>query len=145
MTVQISVADWIQATMSIVTAAGVGIAAWQLHLTKEQAQAQFEDSLTEQYRRITADLPLQALLGKPLADGDLDLHLRPFYEYFDLSNEQAFLASNRRLRASTWQNWKEGIEQHLSRPAFKQAWMALDPHLDGSFDSLRALFPAANR
>lgn len=131
----------VQTIASVATAVGVGIAGWQLRVTKQQAQTQFEDSLVAQYRRITANIPLDALLGRHLDPDALQASLRAFYNYFDLSNEQAFLAAANRLRASTWANWREGIEQHFRRVAFQQAWAALSPALDGSFDDLRAGFP----
>lgn len=133
--------EWIQTIASVATAVGVAIAAWQLWVTKQQAQSQFEDSFSEQYRRIAAQVPLSALLGRSLSNPDLESSLRAFYEYFDLSNEQAFLAARKRLRSETWSNRREGIEQHFARPAFKQAWQLLAPDLDGSFDSLRLLLP----
>lgn len=133
--------EWISTFASIATAIGVGIAAWQLAITKRQAQSTFEDEFAKQYRAISTELPLKALLGKPLSDAELTEHLRPFYNYFDLSNEQAFLAVQGRLRAETWRNWREGIEQHLKRPAFVQAWQRLEPDLDGSFDDLKELLP----
>jgi hypothetical protein len=129
----------IQSVTSISTAVGVGIAASQLIISKRQAQSQFEDAFAEQYRRITASLPLSALLGCRLEESELNDSLRTFYNYFDLSNEQAFLAANGRLRKETWENWREGIEQHFARPAFTQAWDRLSPDLDGSFDDLKAL------
>lgn len=135
----------IQSIASVATAIGVGIAAWQLSVSKRQAQSQFEDSFVEQYRRIAAELPLPALLGQPISDSDLQSSLRTFYNYFDLSNEQAFLAARRRLRCETWSNWREGIEQHMNRPAFGQAWEHLEPYLDGSFDDLRLLLPDLTR
>jgi hypothetical protein len=89
--------ELVQTFASIATAIGVAIAAWQLYLTKQQTESQFEDSFTEQYRRIAAHLPLSALLGQPLDNAELKSSLRAFYEYFDLSNEQAFLAARGRL------------------------------------------------
>lgn len=133
--------DWIQTTASVATAIGVAIATWQLYHTKQQSQSQFEDSFAEQYRRVARMLPLEALLGRQLKEEELKAHLRAFYEYFDLSNEQAFLARQGRLRQETWANWREGIEQHMSRPGFKQAWATLLPDLDGSFDDFRVLLP----
>jgi len=120
-----TVFEVVQTVASITTAIGVGIAAWQLLVTKRQAESQFEDSLAEQYRRIAADIPLEALLGRPLDEPVFETSLRAFYNYFDLSNEQAFLAAEGRLRKETWANWREGIEQHLARPAFVQAWQRL--------------------
>lgn len=140
-----TVFDSVQTVASMATAIGVAIAAWQLRVTKRQAELQFEDSLVEQYRSIAADLPLEALLGRPLDEPLLETSLRAFYNYFDLSNEQAFLAAEGRLRNQTWANWREGIEQHLARPAFVQAWRRLSPDLDGSFDELKALLPSSLR
>ena len=134
--------EWIQTAASTVTSAGVLIAAWQLYITKKQSQSTFEDAFAEKYRDVVTRLPLGALLGRPLDDSDLKSSLRAFYEYFDLSNEQAFLAAQNRLRSETWANWREGIEQHLARPAFQQAWRELAPDLDGSFDDLKRLLPS---
>jgi hypothetical protein len=103
-----------------------------------RVESQFEDSFAEQYRDIAATLPLPALLGKALAPEELRDSLRAFYNYFDLCNEQVFLAAQGRFRDATWLNWRDGIRQHFARPAFQQAWSELAPHLDGSFDDLRA-------
>ena len=139
--------ELIQGVASIATAVGVGIAAWQLRVTKQQEESQFEDSFAAQYRAIADTLPLDALLGRELPETDLRAALRAFYNYFDLCNEQVFLAKQGRFRDATWDNWREGIEQHFKRPAFLQAWSRLSPDLDGSFDDLRAWLPAsvANR
>lgn len=138
-----TVFESVQTVASLATAVGVAIAAWQLFLTKQQVQSQFEDSFTDEYRRISAQLPLAALLGQPLGKVELEASLRAFYEYFDLSNEEAFLNNRGRLRRETWENWCEGIEQHMARPAFKQAWERLVPYLNGSFDDLKELMATA--
>lgn len=127
---------------SVATALGVAFAGAQLVIMQRQSRAQFEDSLNAQYRSIVARIPLPALLGERLSEEELGESLRAFYDYFDLSNEQAFLDDQGRLSPSTWQNWHEGIMQHLERPAFAQAWQRLSPHLNGSFDELRQLLPA---
>ena len=85
----------IQSLASVATAIGVGVAAWQLLLSKRQAQSQFEDTFAEQYRRIIEMLPLGALLGQSLTEQEVNGSLRTFYNYFDLSNEQAFLVARR--------------------------------------------------
>jgi hypothetical protein len=54
--------ELIQSIASIATAVGVGIAAWQLRLAKQQEESQFDDSFAEQYRAIADRLPLDALL-----------------------------------------------------------------------------------
>ena len=129
----------VQTVASIATAIGVAIAAWQLMLTKQQEQAQFEDGLNAQYRTIASTMPLDALLGRTLTDDNIREQLRAFYNYFDLSNEQAFLFNRRRLRKATWKNWKEGIEENMQRPAIRRAWQLLEPDLDGSFTDLKRL------
>ena len=40
-------------------------------------------------------------------------HLSVFYRYFDLSNEQAFLAEERRVSPATWEQWSEGIASNM--------------------------------
>lgn len=132
--------EWIQTVASISTALGVVVAASQLWIAKKQAQSQFEDSLTTQYREILVCIPLEALLGKELEPAQIEKTLRGFYEYFDLTNEQVFLSKHHRIRRATWSNWLEGINQNLNRPGFRQAWQLLAPDLDGSFDDLRAMF-----
>lgn len=133
---------WVEILAAVATAIGFPVAATQLWLSKRQDQARFEDSLTSQYREISSRIPLAALLGEPLPSAVLNEHLRVFYEYFDLCNEQAFLAEGGKLRKETWTNWREGMAQHLGRKGFQQAWIALAPSLDGSFDHLRPLLPS---
>ncbi len=128
-----------QLSASVATSVGVIIATYQLVQAKRQARSDFEDGLTQQYRGITAELPLQALLGERLTDQALLEHLRTFYTYFDLCNEQAFLSRKKRIRPDTWVEWREGISQHMARPAFQQAWQHLLPSLGGSFDDFRAV------
>lgn len=135
----------LESAANTATAIGVVVATWQLYQSKQQAQSKFEDSLNAQYRNMLADLPLEALLGRRLDDAALKAHLPVFYRYFDLSNEQAFLANRKRVREATWINWREGIEQNMSRPAFWQAWEALLPDLDGSFDDLKRVLENAER
>ncbi len=130
---------------SVATAVGVVVATWQLHQSKQQAQSRFEDSFSAQYRKFLEEIPLDALLGRPLNDEELRIHLPVFYRYFDLSNEQAFLAYRNRVRESTWINWREGIEQNLGRPGFWQAWQHLLPDLDGSFDDLKRVIRNAQK
>lgn len=132
-------AEYLAAAANVATAVGVLVAAWQLYLAKGQAESQFEDSLNAEYRTLLQQLPLNALLGRHLEATELSAHLAVFYRYFDLSNEQAFLAARGRVRPNTWANWRDGIEQNLARPGFRQAWCELLPDLDGSFDDLKAV------
>lgn len=125
---------------AIAAAVGVWVAVRQVSQAKVQSQSQFEDSLVEHYRAVIANVPLDALLGRHVDSDDQRIR-RAFYDYFELSNEQAFLAARGRIRAETWANWKEGIEQHMARPAFAAAWKTLVSDLDGSFDAFKDLLP----
>lgn len=124
----------LQDIAAVATAGGVLLAARQLYLAKDQAQSQFEDSLNAQYRAIIEGLPLAGMLGHELSVTDLERALPVFYRYFDLSNEEAFLHAQGRVRSETWANWVEGIQQNMARPAFQQAWQSMLPRLDGSFE-----------
>lgn len=133
----------VQAIASIATAIGVVIAAVQLFQANQQQRAQFESRFSTNYRNIADRLPLEALIGKPLSPETLNQSLRVFYEYFDLSNQQATLAERRSIRKETWQKWQQGILDNMARPAFVQAWEVLECDLEGRFDHLRALLKEA--
>jgi hypothetical protein len=124
---------------SIATAVGVVFAGWQLRATKDIARTQFEDRLTEQYRNIIRQVPIEALLGAQLSDEEHVKALPIFYHYFDLSNEQAFLNDRERIRDRTWKEWRDGIEQNLSRPAFARAWREIEQLRPDSFAELRSV------
>ena len=60
---------------SIATAVGVIIATVgvfgtreQIRLSREQAQTQFEDDLVREYRELSRELPVEALLGEDLSN-----------------------------------------------------------------------------
>lgn len=135
------ITDVIQTIGSLVTAAGVGIAARQLFHSQQQARSSFEDQLSAQYREISRRLPIEALLGENL-ERDVQLRALPdFYHYFDLSNEQAYLHRHGRVRPDTWREWLEGIEQNLARPAFKEAWREVNRRSSESFSDLKREIP----
>jgi len=126
---------------SIATAIGVALAGWQLRLSQRLASTQFEDQLAMQYRARIQDLPVDALLGESLPPEELHENLATFYHYFDLSNEQVFLHERGRVRESTWNEWRSGIEQNLRRPAFREAWSEIARRAPDSFDELRRVAP----
>lgn len=134
--------ELLSAVSSLATAIGVGVAANQLRVTRRQSVTTFEDSLTVQYREIAATLPLPALLGEPLTTQEYEDHLKYFYRYFDLCNEQAFLHKNGRVSETTWEFWKDGILTNLRRPAFAQAWKEIAHRAKDDFNELRLLCPA---
>jgi hypothetical protein len=135
--------ELIQVLAGVATAIGVLIAGRQISLAKHQAITAFEDQVASQYREIARRLPVEAMLGEPLDDAAHAEALGDFYHYFDLSNEQAFLQKRGRIRRTTWNEWGEGIEQNLRRPAFARAWEEVSRRAPDSFNELRAWLPAA--
>jgi hypothetical protein len=107
---------------SIVTAIGVAFGAWQIRLGKKQSQAEFEDSLDQQYRSISMELPVDVLIGKEPSDEQRAYVRELIYNYFDLANEQSYLRAKGRICKLTWASWSVGIETHLKRPAFAMVY-----------------------
>jgi hypothetical protein len=129
----------LSALSSFATAFGVGVAAYQLRITRKQSVTTFEDSLTAQYRQVASTLPLKALLGESITNEEHDAHLQYFYRYFDLCNEQAYLHKTGRISESTWDFWKDGILTNLRRPAFTTAWQEIASKANDDFGELRLL------
>jgi hypothetical protein len=131
--------DTLDLLVSTATAVGVLLACRQLALTRSQAVSAFEDALAREYRQIVHSLPIEALLSEELADAWLEDHLKDFYRYIDLTNEQIFLRAEGRISLSTWNNWADGIRANMARPAFRSAWQAIASGSPSSFASLRRL------
>lgn len=124
---------------NIATAVAVIFAAWQIWLSKKQAVTTFEDSLAKEYRELAARLPTKALLGEPLNDVEHAESFDEMYHYFDLCNQQAFLAEAGRISKKTWKFWKDGITSNIGRPAFDRAWSEIAARSSGDFTELRAI------
>jgi hypothetical protein len=129
----------LQTIASAATAIGVFFAAAQLWITRRQTTTAFEDALSKEYREIAQRLPVAALLGDRLDDGDQSTALQQFYHYIDLTNEQVFLRANRRISKTAWRNWVDGIQANLGQPAFRAAWEEIKSRAPDSFDELRRL------
>jgi hypothetical protein len=83
------VVDW-NALSSIATAAGsiatgfgVLFGAWQIRLSKKQAQAEFEDHLDQQYRILSMAIPVDVLIGKEPKDEEKEMVRELIYNYLD--------------------------------------------------------------
>lgn len=114
----------------------------ELDLVQTQARTSFEDDLTREYRKIIGLLPAEAFYE----DGDIELtdeYRRALYRYFDLSNEQLFLASQGRISQETEAQWRDGITGNLLRlPVFHKAWEEISGRVpDDFFEDLRKLVP----
>lgn len=125
--------------VSLATVVGVGIAADQLFRQVSEHKAAFEDSFAKEYREIVAKIPVEAMLGDELSAADLRAHLDEFYNYFDLCNEQVFLANNGRIRRKTWEFWREGMLDNFRRAAFRSAWQHIEQRAKSDFSALRPI------
>ena len=126
---------------SLATAAAVFFAAWQIWLSKKHSTTAFEDSLAKEYRELAARLPTKTLLGETLTDVEHADSFDEMYHYFDLCNQQIFLADANRISKETWKFWKDGIKSNIRRPAFERAWSEIAARSDGDFTELRTILP----
>lgn len=130
--------NWFNLLVSTATPFTVLILSYQLWQRKKQFTTEFEDHLTDKYRDIIYRIPTEALLRD--TDADTDEYagkLKDYYRYIDLTNEEIFLRQEGRVSKSTWVNWKVGIETHLDRPDFENAWEELQAQAPDSFNELR--------
>jgi hypothetical protein len=128
----------IQASGVVATAIGVSLAYWELRRSEKQRRTDFEDGFPREYRQLTQDLPVKALLGEPLDSDESAAARSAFFRYVDLCNEQVFLRQNNRISETTWRSWCGGIASNLRLPAFKSAWEEFKVKTD-SFAELRRL------
>jgi hypothetical protein len=123
----------------VATTAGVLFAAYQILLSRQQAQTSFEDALAKEYRELSMGIPTKAFLGEALTEAEYEAAKNDFYHYFDLSNSQAFLRQINRVSPKTWKYWADGMKSNLRRPAFKMAWERISSQPNGDFAELRLL------
>jgi len=94
-----------QALASIATVILVILTWQQIRLVRKQATTTFEDSLAAQYRRIMESIPTDIWLGSQLKTLDIERQAQcrdAIYRYIDLSNEQAFLHTKKRVTDEAW-------------------------------------------
>ena len=130
----------IQALASIATVVLVILTWQQIRLVRKQATTTFEDSLTAQYRRIMENIPTDIWLGSQLKTLDKESQSRcrdAIYRYLDLSNEQAFLHTKKRVTDEAWNEWRQGMKGNMELPAFKEVWVEVAQKHPDSFKEFR--------
>ena len=127
----------IDAVVSLATI-GVFIAVWQIWESKKLAETSFENGLNQEYRELVRDIPMDALIGKPINDKNDGLR-EIIYNYLDLCNEQTYLRQIKRISKSRWKDWNEGIRDNLSKPAFKEVWDEIKETVPITFTALDLL------
>lgn len=135
-----------QALASVAAVVYVILTWHQIRLFRKQATTTFEDGLTAQYRRIMENIPTDIWLGSQLETLDAERKTQcrdAIYRYIDLSNEQAFLHTKKRVTDEAWKEWIEGINGNIDLPAFKEVWAEIRQKHPDSFKELKsALGPA---
>jgi len=129
-----------QALASIATVFLVILTWQQISLVRKQATTTFEDSLAAQYRGIMENIPTDIWLGSRLRTLDKERQDQcrdAIYRYIDLSNEQAFLHTKKRVSDEAWSEWIEGIKGNMELPAFKEVWAEVAQKQPDSFTELR--------
>jgi hypothetical protein len=128
----------------IATASIAVIAWWELKQIRVQSRTTFEDSLTDEYRKIMKNIPTDIWLGselKTIKEEQQQGCRDAIFRYIDLSNEQAFLQDQGRVRPETWRIWREGIIYNMALPAFVEVWKEVAMKSPESFEFLRKLIP----
>jgi len=124
---------------SIATAVGVLLGVWQIRQNAKLNRASYEDSFDQQYRSLAMDIPVDALIGKHIPDNERIRVRELIYNYLDLSNEQIYLRSRKRISKATWRDWSTGIKENIERPAFAAVWNEIKAESPGTFSFLEAL------
>jgi len=130
--------DW-NSIVSIFTAIGVLLAAFQLRVSSKIAQSEFEDSIDQQFRELAKGIPVDALIGKEVSAEKKELTRELIYNYLDLCNEQTFLRKNNRVRKGTWRDWCLGIESNLKKVEFNNVWAEIKREAPTTFSFLEQL------
>ena len=130
--------DW-NSIVSIFTAIGVLVAAFQLRVSSKIAQSEFEDSIDQQYRELVKGIPVDALIGKSVSSDQVMLTRELIYNYLDLCNEQVFLRKKKRVRMDTWVDWCSGIKSNLGKTEFEKVWAEIKVESPSTFTFLEKL------
>ena len=106
--------------------------------SRKLAQTSFEDGLDQQYRKLAMNIPVDALIGKPINDKKDELR-EIIYNYLDLCNEQKYLRQKKRISKNRWKEWNDGIKDNLSKPAFREVWNEIKATAPDTFTALERL------
>jgi len=132
-----TISDWINLAVVVVTLLGVGVAALAIWLQMRKLNAQlmlqhFAD-YTKRYQEIILHFPEN--INKD--DFDIASHanhdniMRYMRAYFDLCFEEWYLNKRKLIDEGIWTVWVGGISAALSKTAFRQAWRIIKE--DSSF------------
>lgn len=124
----VSTADKIQILLLIVAIVSIWVG---VRAHNNQLRLTFYADYTKRYQEIILNFPENINtpdfnLGSFNDQDRRDKTMRYLRVYFDLCSEEFHLWGEiRGIDKKIWENWKKGIENALSKPAFQQAWVII--------------------
>lgn len=79
--------DVIYVISELATAVAVGVAAYQLYQNRSLAITSFEDEVSNEYRAIIKEIPIDVMLGGEPCPEDAKRCRNQIYNYIDFTNE----------------------------------------------------------
>ncbi len=108
---------------SLATTVGVFFAWYQIRRAGDLHRTQFEDSLSKEYRELIPKIPIKVFIGKDLTPDEYDAAKPVLFHYLNLTNDQIFLRSKKRISEAVWNDWRDGIEHNLKNiKAIRELW-----------------------
>lgn len=103
--------------------------AWQVHLSNNLSKMQTFLTYTQRYQDIVINLPIgvesERFSIEGMEDKEREQILRWLRAYFDLCSEEYYLKNNKLVDEKVWQLWEAGMTDSLRKPAFMEAWTAV--------------------
>jgi len=94
-----------------------------------QSRMQTFLAYTQRYQDIIVNLPVDVESDTysldELPEADKDDFLRWLRSYYDLCSEEFYLNDEKMLDRKVWRLWEAGMRDSLKKPAFSQAWRAI--------------------
>nr|WP_308855461.1 hypothetical protein [Vibrio vulnificus] len=114
------ISDVATAIAAVIAAISLGVSAFQTRLSRRIAETAFEDSIDQQYRDLAKEIPVDVLIDKCT---DLSNDTREvIFNYLDLCNQQIYLRAKGRVSEERWIDWRDGIQENLSKHGFNLIW-----------------------
>lgn len=136
-----SIAAWITAVASFITALSVLLAAVGLHQGVRQRVFTLENFYIERYWQLMDRLSISALRGRSIEESDREI----IVAYLVLCEDELDLRASGRISDSTWGIWRSGIAVGLDHRLIREVWqevcadVEIHPYMTGSaFERLMA-------
>lgn len=137
---------------SVATPVGLIATVYQLQQARLALRDSFERTFVDRYQRIVAQIDLNVMLGRNIANLEEPVARRAFFDYFELCEEELYFRAHGKIGSGTWRDWWYGMAINLRSPSFEKAYseLVLARHSDGvhsgpdRFSLLRVAFDHRN-